>query len=480
MRISICVYYIGLILALIGAGVILSGAIGLFYHDGSVDVLFIAGLLIVGMGIFPLIFVPYLKDISLKEAIFIVVGSWLTICTAGALPFYLFGQPFTIVNALFESFSGFTTTGASILTDVESLPKGLVFWRSLTHWLGGSGVVVLAIAILPALSGASSNLMRQEYSNILARMVLPRARTISQVIVLVYIGLTVAETLALLFAGLDLFNASTTAFASIATGGFSVRNASIAAYESVYVELIVIIFMVVSGINFAFIYGVLIGRKLKIPGWETVRVYLVYLAIATLIITVSIHSTIYQNWGTALRHAAFQVATIASTTGFASADSSVWTAPAHFVLIVLLLIGATSGSTCGAIKVDRIVLLWKLIKSKIRRLIHPGLVDAVRVDGLPLKFELAQDAMLFIVSYLSIVGMSTLALTTFSMPLLESFTGTIACMGGVGPGLGTVGSMGNYAAIPQAAKLLLCLVMLIGRLEIFILFLPFTRGYWRA
>ena len=479
MRASVAVRYIGLILLLIGISILLSAGVGLCYHDSSVPGLVVSGLLVSGFGIFPMVFVPRPKGLTASESILVVSGAWVATSVAGAIPFFLWGNPFTPVNSLFESISGFTTTGASILADVESLPKGILFWRALTHWIGGTGIILFALAVLPALGPVSQTLLRQEYTSLTHPSPFPRARILARVIILVYVGLTVLQVLMLVIAKVGLFDATTTAFASISTGGFSVRNASIAAYNSFAVELIVILFMVLGASNFAFLYGLMIQRHTKVPGWEVFRTFIALLVIGWVITAIFIHGTVYQDWGNAFRYAAFQVATIATTTGFATADSAVWTPPAHMVLILVALIGACAGSTGGGVKIDRFILFNKLAIQRFKTFIHPQRVISLSIEGRPIKQELAESAALFIVLYLAVTALSTILLTFTGAGLIESFSGTVACIGNCGPGLGQVGSMGNYGGLTDVAKLILCVVMLIGRLEIFAMILPFTVGFWR-
>jgi trk system potassium uptake protein TrkH len=479
MRLAITVRYIGSVVVMIGLFMIVSAGVGALYGDASTSLLLVSGILVASFGVFPIIFVPRAKGFSISEAIFVVSGAWVATSILGAIPFFLWGSPFSVVNALFESFSGFTTTGASILTDVEALPKGLVFWRSLTHWIGGTGIIVLALAVLPALGTVSHTLLKREYTSLGHAPSFPRAQDIARVIVMVYVGLTVAETISLVIARISLFDAVTTSFATIATGGFSPRNASIASYHSVAVEMIVLVFMIVSGINFAFLYGLLVAWRSKISGGEVARAYLVVLGVGIIIVSASIYRNVYPNWAEALRYGAFQAASVGTSTGFATADSAVWTPPAHLMLILFTLMCACAGSTSGGIKMDRVVLFVKLGVQRMKTLMHPQMVTMVRIEGRPIKPEMSEEAMLFIVFYLVIVAVSTLLVTITGAPLLESFTGTIACMGNVGPGLGKVGSTGNYNWLPDTAKYVLCAVMVVGRLEIFVLILPFTRDFWR-
>jgi trk system potassium uptake protein TrkH len=479
MKTTITTYYIGFILAMVGIFMLISAMVGFLYHDESGSILLVTGFLIIGIGLFPMIFIPGKQNLTTREAIFIVAGSWLAVNFAGAIPFYLYGAPFTLANAIFESFSGFTTTGASILEKIEIIPKGLLFWRSMTHWIGGIGIIVFALSILPTMGHVSRSLFRQEYTGLASPPSFPRAKDIARVVVLVYVGLTILESLLLVLAGVNVFESVTTAFGTIATGGFSTRDNSIATYNSISVEVIIIVFMVVSGINFAFLYSLLFKRRAKLYGWETVRFYLMLLIVSTLIIVISVKGINYIGWGNAFRYSIFQVVSIGTSTGFATADSSIWTPSAKLILVFLALICATAGSTSGGIKVDRILLFTKLVKIRIKQVIHPNIVTAVRIEKQMLQLEFADKAMFFIVFYLFVVVSATLMITLTGVNMLEAFTGTVACMGNVGPGLGKVGSMGNYNSVPDIAKYILSAVMLIGRLEIFGLLLPLSPEFWR-
>ena len=266
MRLPVVVYYIGFVLALVGLLMALSAAVSLAYEDGSADILFVGGLLVIGAGVFPMVFVPFPRKISPREAMLIVAGAWTTSIIAGAAPFYLYGLPFTLINALFESVSGFTTTGASILTDVEALPKGLRFWRSMTHWIGGVGIIVFALAVLPMLGQVTHALFRHEYSGLTGPQAAPRAKQIARVILVIFVSLTLIQTVLLMTAGVNLYEASTTAFGTLATGGFSVRNLSIAGYNSLSVEMIVMSFMIISGMNYSFIFLLITAPRRKMPG----------------------------------------------------------------------------------------------------------------------------------------------------------------------------------------------------------------------
>lgn len=477
MRTTIIARYIGLVLLLAGAGMALSSLVDLFSGGDAALVLLVSALLVASFGAFPPVFVPRAKSLSRRESLAIVAGGWVAISLAGALPYLLWGPPFSVANALFESFSGFTTTGSSILEQIEVLPAGLLFWRSLTHWIGGVGIIVLALAIIPRLGPLSHALLRHDLSNVAVKASAPRAVEVARVILVVYVGLTLLETGALMVAGLSLFDASTHAFATIATGGFSPRDGSVAAFGSVSVEMIILVFMILSGVNFALLFGLVFTPRQEHPGRSTAFAYLGMLAAATAIVTLNVHGAEY-SWGQALRYASFQVCSVGTSTGFASADSAVWPAGSQAILMLLALVGASAGSTAGAIKVDRMVLLTKLLRFRFRKLSYPDRVALLRVEGRAVDISFAYDAMLFVAAYLMIVALASILVALTGVPLLESVSGTIACMGNIGPGLGQVGSMGHFNGVPDTAKLLLAGVMVVGRVEIYGILMLFTKRFW--
>lgn len=479
MRPTIVVRYIGLILLITAVGMVVSALVGALVDGRAVPSLLVSAALTACFGAFPLVFVPRTTELLPRESLAIVAGGWLSLGVAGTLPYLLWGPPFDLVNALFESVSGVTTTGASILTHIESLPMGLLFWRSLTHWIGGVGIILLALAIFPSMTGVGHMLLRVEGSAVGATPIKPRAKEIAQIIFYVYVGLTALETVVLLIAGLPTLDAITTSFATIATGGFSIRDGSIAAYHSPSVETILIVFMLASGTNFALLYGVIFGRGKVRGGVTTAVTYLSLFVVSTVIVTLDLHSGHMFTWLSGLRHAAFQTASIGSSTGFASENSAIWPGASQLVLMLLALICASAGSTSGGIKVDRLVLFFHVLRARMYLILHPEGVTSLRVDKRVVSEEVAYNAMLFIVAYLAATGLVALAVSATGVPMLESVTGTIACIGNVGPGMGTVGSLGDYSKLPHLAKVFLAGVMVIGRLEIFPILMLGSRRFWR-
>ncbi|MFO7652941.1 MAG: TrkH family potassium uptake protein [Candidatus Krumholzibacteriia bacterium] len=479
MRTTVVARYLGLIVLLAAAGMALSALVDLLSTGEAVTTLLVAAALIGCFGVFPMVFVPAADALSARESLAVAVGGWIVLGIASALPYVLWGAPFDLIDALFESFSGLTTTGASILEQIEVLPAGLVFWRSLTHWIGGVGIIVLALAVLPSFTGLGLGLFRSERSQVSPAPGAVRTSDLTRILLAVYCGLTLLETIALVLVGMPLFDAITNSFGTIATGGFCPRDGSIAAYDSLAVELVIIVFMTLSGVNFAYMYGFLLGRRSLKTGQTTVVVYLSGLVVGTGFVALDIHRNVYPTVSEALRHAAFQVISINTSTGFASADSSLWPGFSQAWLVIASLVGACAGSTSGAMKMDRLVLIYQQARNQLRKMEHPRAVQATWVDGSPVSETQVMGAAVFVGAYLMIVALATLLVAVSGAPIREAFTGTVACMGNIGPGFGAVGSLGHYNSLADAAKLVLAAVMLIGRVEIYGILLLATPGFWQ-
>jgi trk system potassium uptake protein TrkH len=455
-----------------------SAAISASYHDSALFPLLYSAILSALFGVFPLAFVPPAGEITSKEGFAIVVLSWFLSCVVGSLPYMLWGGEFTLTNAWFESVSGYTTTGSSILTDIEAVPMGLLFWRSATHWIGGIGIIIFVLSVLPSIGRAGMVLYRAEVSELAATNFHYRAKKTMQILLVVYVGLTALETISLLFCEMSWFDAVTHSFATIATGGFSPKNLSIAHYQNVWVEGVIIVFMVLSGIHFGLLFISITSRPSQIWKSEVVRYYVVALAIAVLITAFAVYKAPFQDISQAFRYAAFNAVSLGTSTGFATTDTSIWPPLAVLILIFLTLQCACAGSTSGGIKVDRIVIFLKEIKERLVKLQHPHAVVASKIDGAAIDEELISAGVAYISLYLGIVFVSSLILTALGVDALTAFSGSAATMGNVGPGFGTVGSTGNFSQIPMIGKWVLTLTMLLGRLEIFAVILIFRlRSY---
>ncbi len=467
MRLPIMLRYVGFVLLFDAVFLFAASAISAYDGDSALLPLSYSAFMAVLFGSFPLIFVPPTTTITNKEGFIIVVFSWLLSCVMGMVPYLLWGGEFTFTNAWFESVSGFTTTGSSILTNVEALPRGLLFWRSSTHWVGGTGIIIFVLSVLPSMGRAGMILYRTEMSPLAAENFLSRTRRTLHILVSVYVGLTVLETILLLIFGLDFFDAVTQAFATIATGGFSTRNASIASFHSLPVEVVIMAFMILSGIHFGMLFTAASGRIEEFWKSPIVRYYLMALFAGVALTAVNLHGHTYASWWDALRYGSFQIISQGTSTGFATADSSVWPPFAQLLLLYFTLQCACAGSTSGGIKVDRIVIFWKSVLRRIKSIQHPSAVIPVKLHRVALPDDLVEVTLLFIALYLGIVLTTSLVLTFLGVDALSAFSGSVATMGGVGPGLGSVGSMGNYSAIPELGKWVLTANMLLGRLEIF-------------
>lgn len=479
MRPHTIIRYIGLVLLLSAALMFVSFIISLVNADSGQIPLLLSCVLTALIGVFPMVFVPPTNQISHKEGYVIVVLSWVIICFFGMLPYVLWGGEFSFVNAWFESVAGFTTTGSTILNDIEALPKGLLFWRSATHWLGGMGIILFMLIIVPALGKARMSLSRLEMSPLAKTNFHYKTNKTLRVVVLVYLGLTLTQTVLLYIFGMDLFDAVTHTFGTVATGGFSTKNASIGYYNSVPIEITTIVFMFLAGMHFGVLYSAFTLKSNKWYKSSVVRFYAISIAVGILVVTFSVWGSGYNSFPQALRYAAFQVVSISTTTGYGTADTTLWPPFSIMILIFFTFQCACAGSTAGGIKVDRVVIFFQTLKRQVLKLQHPQAVIPVRVDGAPVDDETVDSVLLFIVLYILILFINGVALTAMGVDITTAFSASAATISTVGPGFGEVGSASNYAMIPDFGKVLLTVNMLLGRLEIFGLMLIFFMKSWR-
>lgn len=452
----------------------------IYDFDASFSPLLLSAVITTFAGSFPLIFVSKFYEINIKEGFTIVVFSWILSCLFGMLPYVLYGGEFSIINSWFESVSGYTTTGATILVDIESVPKGLLFWRSSTHWLGGLGVVLFMLLVLPSVSTFRMKLSKMEISTLSKDNFKFKAHQTIRVISIVYLGLTLLETGFLMLAGMNLYDAINHSFSTVSTGGFSTKNLSILYFDSVKIEIVIMVFMVLSGIHFGLLYSVIAGRSVSLFKSPIVRFYLMSLLIGSVLVTLNIKLTgVVENWGTALRQGFFQVISLGTTTGFANADSSIWPSFSILLLIYFCFQCACSGSTTGGLKADRVLIFFSSIKAQIRKQIHPNAVVSIKINSQTIDRDLVYGVNLYIALYVTIVFIVTVLLTLMGIDMTDSFTSSVASMGNVGPGFGNVGSLGNYSDFPMVGKFILTIQMLLGRLEIYSLLLIFVLYRWR-
>ena len=413
-----------------------------------------------------------------REGFFAVALIWLLMSAFGALPFFFSGFFPSYVDCFFESVSGFTTTGASVLTAVEPLPRGILFWRSFMHWMGGMGVLILTIALLPSLGGRTLHVMRAESPGPIVSKLVPKTSQSSKILYGIYLVMTVIEIVLLLAGGMPLFDACIHSFGSAGTGGFSSRNLSVGAYNNPYFEIVIGIFMLLFGINFNLYYFLLVRRFRDVFRSEELWAYVLIVATAVAAITLDIVH-MYESVGTSLRHAFFQVSSIITTTGYATVDFNTWPTFSKAILVALMFIGGCAGSTAGGIKVARVVILQKVSVSEMRRMLHPNAVPAIQFEGKPLNERSIRGVHLFLAVYLMVFVASCLLVSLEQLDLVTTFTAVAACINNVGPGLEIVGPMGNFSSFSPWSKLLLSFDMLVGRLEIFPMLLLFAPSIWK-
>lgn len=481
MRVSIILRYVGTVMLCVSAFMMVSAVISYMNNiDSGFYPLLLSALLTFTLGAFPMLFVPRATSISNKEGFSIVVGSWVLASVVGMFPYLIWGGEFSLINAWFESVSGFTATGATILNDIEQLPQGLLFYRTSSNWLGGVGVVMFALVILPSLGTSRMSLSNVELSSLAKDNYRYRTQVIVRILLVVYVGLTAVTTLALKAAGLRWFDALNHAMSACATAGFSTKNASIAFYDNVVVELILAGAMLISSIHFGLIYATFLRKSNNIFRSEVVRTYITIVILSTLFVATSLFgANIFPTVWESLRHSFFQVVSLITTTGFATADTNLWTPFAIVILIFVSIVCACAGSTTGGMKIDRVLIFCKILMARIRRQQHPNAVIRIRVDGIAQDADLLNSVVVFIVAYIGLIFMATLTNTLFGQDLMTAFSSAVACIGNVGPGFGEVGSMGNFANIPAILKLQDSLLMLMGRLEIFGFIQLFFLKWWR-
>ncbi len=411
---------------------------------------------------------------------YIITGlCWFLVSMAGAAPFVIGGCIPNYIDALFEAASGFTTTGASILSELDPLPKGMLYWRSFSHWLGGMGVLVFLLALTPSgTNGDSLFIMRAESPGPQVSKLVPKTRQSAQILYKIYVGMTVGEIVMLLLGGMEVFDAVTISFATAGTGGFAVRNSGMASYTP-YMQWVIASFMVLFGVNFGIYYLCIMRSFKKIRQNDEIRAYLILVLLASAAITLYILPMYRGDAAEASRHAFFQVASIISTTGFASADFNLWPTACKTILIVLMFVGACAGSTAGGVKVSRLVILAKSLRQNLKKLLHPNTVSKVHMDGDAVSDSTVNFVFVYFGAYIFIFFISLLVVSLDGLSFEATFSGVLACLNNVGPGLGEVGPMGNYASLGTLSKICLTLDMIIGRLEIFPVLMLLVPSNWK-
>lgn len=477
MNYSIVFYIIGWILNIEAAFMVLPGVTALIYRERSGWVFLITIVLCLCIGI-PLTFKkPKNRVFYLREGFVTTSVSWIVLSCMGALPFLLSGYIPDPVDALFETVSGFTTTGASILTDVEALSHCMLLWRSFTHWIGGMGVLVFLLILLPMTGGSHMNLMKAESPGPSVSRLLPKVSSTARVLYLIYFFMTAVEIVLLLLGGMPLFDSVTLSMGTAGTGGFGIRNDSIAGY-SVYSQVIITVFMILFGINFNAYFYILLKKYRQAFKNEEVITYLLIILASTLVITFNTRH-MFSGYVQAFQQAAFQVGSIITTTGYATTDFNLWPQTSRAILVMLMFIGACAGSTGGGIKVSRILILFKSVAKELKLLLHPRSIKKLRIDGKPVEHEIVRSTNVFLFTYILIFAASLLLLTLDNFDLTTTFTAVAATLNNIGPGLEMVGPTSNFSEFSSFSKLVMIFDMLAGRLELFPLLLLFTKSTWK-
>ena len=476
MNIKLILKLLGRILLVESVALLLPLVVALLYHESPLP--FVWSILITLAVGLSLSYIPTKKQFFLLEG-FVSVGLiWLMTGVVGALPFYFSGYFPSFVDCFFESCSGFTTTGATILTDIEALPYGILFWRAFTHWLGGMGVLVLATAIVPSLGVRPHYLTQAETPGPVFSKLVPKQSQTSKILYTIYFAMTAAEVILLKLAGLPLYDALIHSFSTAGTGGFSNRNLSVGAYGSPLIEVIIAIFALLFSVNFA-LYFLVINRHIKDAlKSDELRFFLGVVAGATALITINLIPQ-YGNILESLRYSFFQVASIISTTGFSTTDFALWPQFSQCVLVLLMFCGACAGSTGGGLKCSRVLLLLRSIRRDLHHITHPRSVEVVKLEGKVVPESTIHSAMVFVGLYVFIVLIATLIISLDNQTFAVSFSSALTCVSNVGPGLEAVGPMGNFAAFSHLSKITMSLCMIIGRLEIFPILVIFSYQTWR-
>ncbi len=478
MNYSAIAYILGSVLQFEAVFMLLPFSIGMIYKEQSATSFLISAILcmIVGM-IGKKLGGKKRTAFFAKEGFVTVALSWIFLSIFGALPFYISREIPSYVDALFETVSGFTTTGASILSQVESMSECLLFWRSFTHWIGGMGVLVFVLAILPMTGGYNMHLMRAESPGPQVGKLVPKIHNTAMILYGIYVGITIVELILLLIGKMPFLEAMEMAFGTAGTGGFGVRNDSAMGY-SPYIQTVLAVFMILFGINFNVYYLILIGKVKQIFKAEEAISYLIIIAVATLGIAINVRS-MFPSFSTAAHHALFQVASVMTTTGFSTVDFNLWPETSRMILMLLMFCGACAGSTAGGLKVSRVIIYVKMLRKELRTFVHPRSVKQFRIDGRVVPREVQYSAAVYLIVYLLIYVVSLFLISFENNDFETSFTAVLATFNNIGPGFGKVGPVGNFGFFNPFSKLVLIIDMLAGRLELFPMLVLFSPKTWK-
>lgn len=480
MRFYVILRYAGMVMLYVAGLMLVAAVISCISGmDSAFYPLILSALLTALLACFPLLFVPKCDQINNKEAFCIVVGAWVMACFVGMFPYIIWGGEFSLVNAWFESVSGFTTTGASILQNIQGLPRGLLFWRSATAWIGGIGVVMFALVILPSFGKTKMTLSSVELSSLAKDNYRYRTQQVVKILLGVYFALNIMSILLLKLAGMNWFDALNHGMSASATCGFGTKNTSIAYFDNPFINIVMMVTMIISGIHFGVIFATITGKRNNILHSEVTKIYLGIIVVGSLLLAASVYKAgVYDTISESLMHGSFQFVSLITTSGFATANTNLWPPFAIMILVFASLICACAGSTSGGLKIDRLLLFVKMVKARLRGQQHPAAVTRIKIDGAAQSADVLSTVMVFMVTYVALIFIGALVNTFFGMDLLTGVTESIACISNVGPAFGSVGSLDSYAEVPVVLKIQATLLMLLGRLEIFGFIQLFFVKWW--
>lgn len=473
MRAKAIIKHLGYVILFNSFFLFIASAVSLYNGESSFNPLFYTALIGVAIGLTPQLLIEKIIEINFNEGLAISVFGWIATCLFGAIPYVMWGGEFTIGNAIFESVSGYTTTGATILQDIETLTKGLLFWRSATHFIGGIGVILFVLLILPNTKGVQAHIYKSEVSNLSSMSFIMRTKQAVRVISMVYVGLNVILTLLLWLQGMTFFDAVCHSFSTIATGGFSTKNLSIAYFDNIGIEITLTVFMYLSSLHFGLLFLTITGSENNIFKSKLVWMFTLVLIFGIMLITLNLMLENNYSFSQALRHASFQVVSLSSTTGSATIDTNTWPVFSKIIMIYFMIQCAMAGSTGGGIKFDRIYIYFASLRKRIKLMMHPKGLYAAKVNGKPISQDIEHQVLVFIILYVMIFFVVTLILSAMHIEGMTALSASISTIGNVGPGFNEIGSLGNYSQFPLAAKYLLSINMIIGRLEILNVFTLF-------
>ena len=468
---------LGMVLLILAALLVLPLIAGLYYGENVLNFA-VTIAVAAALGGFFMLFKPKNRDIYAREGFTAVGLSWILMSLLGALPFVISGDIPSYVDALFETVSGFTTTGSTLLTDIEAMSRGCMFWRMFTHWIGGMGVLVFIMAVLPMSGEHSMHIMRAEIPGPVVGKLVPRARKTAAILYLIYMGMTAVETVLLLCGGMSFYDALLHAFATAGTGGFSTRGASIAAFDSLYIEVVISVFMLLFAVNFNLYFLLLMGRVRDVLKNQELRCFGVIVAFSMLTIAWNTSGQ-YGSFAEALRYSSFTVASLVSSTGFGTADFTQWPQYSQWLLVIIMFVGACAGSTGGGLKLSRVMLLLKAAFSDLRHMIWPRRVNRVQMEGQRVEQAAIRAVFSYFTLYMLMLLLGTLLISFDGFDTATNFTAALTCLSNMGPGLGLIGPSGNFSIFSDFSKLLMSFLMLAGRLEIYPILVLFFPSVWK-